>query len=305
MNETRWLLCRPEGGLNDVLCQVELACLYAERFGRTVIVDTDYANAVSFKDTFGRYFVTRQRRLILDIGGLRERIDALETFPAHVQGRVSHYRIARDRLGPTFPVEEESQTRITFDFERDYAQPLLVHHAAGGGMRAASALARLRLHDSLCDALLRRLAAIGRPYTAVHIRNTDYRTPYAAWLLEAKDRIAGPVFLATDDRACRNDFEAAFGPGRIQSFAALPDRPVSLHSDFDRNQAYQRNSDAILDLLMLVLARDYYFLPLAENPLRTRFSGFSLLAAKLRESRPLVADLLGRPDPLLAEALWQ
>jgi hypothetical protein len=37
----RLLVCRPQGGLKDMLCQIEQCCRYAERFDRTVLVETD------------------------------------------------------------------------------------------------------------------------------------------------------------------------------------------------------------------------------------------------------------------------
>ncbi|MEY3069700.1 MAG: hypothetical protein RLZZ456_1399 [Pseudomonadota bacterium] len=48
----RYLLCRPEGGFNDMLCQIELCWHYAEANGRTLIVDSA---VTGFGDDFATY----------------------------------------------------------------------------------------------------------------------------------------------------------------------------------------------------------------------------------------------------------
>src|SRR5947209_3468047 len=67
LSKDRLLLCRPQGGLNDMLCQIEKCCQYADRVGRTVIVDTDYARSApaTFKDHLSKYFVSLRVGLVL------------------------------------------------------------------------------------------------------------------------------------------------------------------------------------------------------------------------------------------------
>src|ERR1019366_9078394 len=127
MTTERLLLCRPLGGLNDMLCQIERACLYAERFDRTVIVDTAYSKTY-FRDRFSSYFASRQPRLVLDADAAAERLDQLAVFPNFLAGRVSRYATRFDRDLARF-VEEESGLIPSFDFDRDYAEPLIVTHA--------------------------------------------------------------------------------------------------------------------------------------------------------------------------------
>jgi len=66
----RYVLCRPLGGLNDILCQIERCCRYAVRFDRIVVVETDFPRTIYFADAFDRYFESRDPALILSAEGI-------------------------------------------------------------------------------------------------------------------------------------------------------------------------------------------------------------------------------------------
>src|SRR5438309_1785536 len=145
MTAGRLVLCRPQGGLNDILCQIERVCRYAERHDRMVVVDTDYAHARSFRDRLSEYFVSRQRNLILNADPIAATLDQRAVFPPHLAGRMTRYETRYDFQRFKF-VEADSGEPTSFDFTRDYDEPLLVHHDSGGGVVSLNALARLRLH---------------------------------------------------------------------------------------------------------------------------------------------------------------
>jgi hypothetical protein len=299
MSGERLLLCRPQGGLNDILCQIEKACRYADRFDRTVIVETDCASAMWFKDRFCNYFLSRRRRLVLDAAGARDGFDRLAAVPACLAGRVNGYEAAYDFAVDNF-ADAESGAPLSFDFERDYAEPLLVHHACGGGQLSLGALARMRAHDAIVDRLVRRMATIGEGYVGVHIRNTDYQTDYQPALNRLAGEIAGPIFVASDNRQAVADCRRLFGAARVFSFAQLPEEPGRPpHRLQGAETTYQVHADAILDLLTLALADRVYGFRLAQNRHGTEYSGFTMLAINLNNAKQILAGVIGRSDPVL------
>jgi hypothetical protein len=300
----RVVLCRPQGGLNDMLCQIERCCRYAERYARTVVVETDYAHAAQFRAPFSNYFVSQQPRLVFGREALRGVIDAVDVAPQVVAGRLDTYRTRYDRKIFAH-VEEESGAPVTFDFALDHPQATLLHHAAGGGQIAAGFLSRVRLHDTLTDLLIRRARVLGPRYTGLHIRNTDYKTRYEPRVDNLAKDIAGPVFVATDNRNCLAYCQHVFGRERVYSFAKLPavaGRP--LHVANESVDAHEANRDAILDLLLLALSERCFALELETNAYGVRFSGFSMLAMQLQSARPLIGGLLSRADHTLNALLW-
>lgn len=291
---TRLLICRPEGGLNDMFNQIERCCRYAERFDRDVVVDTRAVEC--FRDDLSDYFESLQPRLALSMRALDPSIAGLEAIPACLSGRALGY-VARYDLGLFRWVEAASGEPLTFDFESDHDAPVLLHHADGGGSLAVHALARMRLRPGLKAQLAERLAAIGGRYVGVHVRNTDYRTNYEAGGLA--DRLAGgaPIFLATDNRRVVERFRAEFGE-RVFSFAALPDPRIgAIHHWGEAPDKRRLNEDAILDLVMLGMASELHIFELLPNFQRQTYSGFSRLAANLNRNPPVVDQLRSTAFP--------
>jgi hypothetical protein len=287
----RLLLCRPQGGLNDMLCQIERARLYAERFDRTVVVDTNHPRALFFRDIFSNYFTSRDARLLLNPADAPGCLDEIDVFPTFLKGRLRFYD-TRFETSVWQYVDTEVGEPVTFDFEQDYPQRLIVHHADGGGDRSLGALARLGLQGGLREELSRRRALAGRRYSAVHVRQTDYRSGYESLTAEQIDPI-DPLFVATDNPRIVAHFRALIGADRVLSFANLPHEDGwPLHQVRDLDDCAERNRDAILDLLMLALATRFYILPLRPNAHGAKYSGYTMLAAKLRDSPGVLSGLI-------------
>ncbi|HLK24392.1 MAG TPA: hypothetical protein VKT30_07030 [Caulobacteraceae bacterium] len=287
----RLLLCRPLGGLNDMLCQIERCCAYADRFGRTVVVDTrDHSDR--YRDDFSRYFSSLRQNLVLDDQSYRHLWDTLPVEPAFLAGRV---RGSRPYFDPEsrFFVDAETKRPVTFDFERDYEAPLVVHHQPGGGVLSIEALAKLRLAPELAGVLRARLAAIGPRYDGIHIRDTDYQARYKNLLGKVPVGPTERIFVATDNASALDACRAAFGAERVYSFAALPAEPNPLHHIEDPALAYRRNADSILDLLMLALSSTLHLFQLEPNRFNAPLSGYSTLASNLNLRRALVAKVIG------------
>ena len=166
---------------------------------------------------------------------------------------------------------------------------------------SVAALSRLRLHPGLRDELTKRLNSIGSEYVSVHIRNTDYKTNYQPLLNQLKSHNAlrgcESLFVATDDIACLEFCRDLFKDINVVSFSKLPQesgRPI--HRLSERDDTYERNKDAILDLLMLALSRKFIFFEINQNPWGARYSGFSILALDLRNSATVLNELISEAE---------
>ena len=150
----RYLLCRPLGGMNDMMSQIEKCCQYAEQSNRILIIDTNPKNTKFFRDDFSNYFTSHHKNLFLDVSEHKEILNKLHAFPEFLTHRIfdydstmwpskeyAYYYDTSDKSSPPTP--------LTFDFSKDYPHPLLVHHMWGGGEMAHLAFLRFRL-NSLC-----------------------------------------------------------------------------------------------------------------------------------------------------------
>lgn len=289
-----------------MLCNIEACCRHAELTDRTVVVDTNYAGAAYFKDDLRLYFESRQSRLILGLDApLKASFDAMQVFPEFLQGRVNTYSVVwgpraqwmpqRDEWGDGW-LDSQSRQPITFDLLKPHKHQLLVHHAEGRSSLAHFALLRMVLSRTMSDELKRRLELTGRPYDAIHVRHTDYKSRYQPAVDELAKSPPAKLFVATDNIQVLREIRSTLGAERVFSFSALPEaagEPIhKMYLPAEHRRA--GNRDAILDLLMCASARRLIVVRLEEGG--PAFSGYSRLAETLWASKIVLKHLVARDD---------
>jgi hypothetical protein len=236
--------------------------------------------------------------LNLSAADFPDRFDRWQVHPESLYGRVNDYTVTRD--GKSYVRHDAmSGAPITFDFGKDYPHQLLVHHQGGGGSLSLFALLRMKLAPAIADQLATRYREIGPRYSAIHVRNTDLRTHYGDALAQLKRSAIERLFVATDDRTVVEEFRSALGNNRVFSFASLPataGKPIHIVEEPEPEaEMFRRNSDAILDLLLLGLAQDLHLLEVSNNK-HGKHSGFSALAYNLWSSKIVLKHLLVDTD---------
>lgn len=250
----RILLCRPEGGLNDMLCQIQKCYKYAKRWKRVLIIDTNYAGANSFKDKFSKYFHTNDSDVYLDADKF-ETLELMQVHPSFLQGRVNTYR-AEWSTGDDDFIDTQSKKPLKLSFKSDHPEQLLVHHGAGGGEKSVRAFSWLKLNTNLLDEITWRIKRIGEMYTGIHIRHTDYKTDYQNRVLTLAKTITGPVYIASDNRDVINFCSNVFGKQSTFNFSKLPTTPgkiIHIDTPDEGISFYDLNKDAIADLFILAI----------------------------------------------------
>jgi len=299
----RFVLCRPFGGLNDMLCQIEKCCSYAAKYGRRVIVQTDGGFHPYFQLSLGHYLISMQDQLVFteDLAEPLGEVffEGLSVQPRSLQGRIFETDFfdvcgvgRRDRV---------SGDLITFDFGKDHAEDVLVHNQWGGGDAAMSALARVRLHDAVVDEIFARIGEMGPEYPAVHVRHTDWRSDYESVLRELQQCRFDRLFLATDNADVVKDFRSRLNGTVIYSFSDLPEQsgqPVHTLRGLNRADRHRLNRQAFVDLMLLALSNKLF---LCQREDGQRPAGFSRLAMHLHQDRAVARRLVHRdglvPDP--------
>jgi hypothetical protein len=307
LSSERFLLCRPQGGLNDVLCNIAKARIYADKFNRTLIIDTNFVNSANILGDFSDYFHTKAN-VILDVGPFINKLRDLTTFPACVAGKLHSYRAYHNATMNYF-AEQTTSERISFKFNIDYEERLLVHHDCGGSALGVQALSWLQLNDVITTELIRRLSVINGPYCAIHIRNTDYRSDYVRQLNSWKPQLAAwdcaNLFVGTDNIECVEYCRKLFSSFNVYSFSWLPQIAHPLHYYSDPTRRFEITADSILDLLMLALSKQLTLMPIERGdgqcPIQVQtsgaavyFSGYSVLAQNLRSRRDILHHVV--PD---------
>ena len=276
------------GGFNDTLCQIEKAWRYADRHDRTLLVDSRFSGLL---DDFGRYFrlldADSRTQLSFDVERMRF-IESLAIVPRCLHGRVNTYATTWDPSFKNFS-DKDTGELLTFDFDANYDEDLLVHHQCWGGVDSIECLARLTLCDELRTEFTARLSSLGDDYVGVHVRNTDYRTDYRTFFASIHDDLIQKiVVVCSDDYTCREYGKRFFEKSTVVTLSDVPDTkgwPLHANTGLDR---YHTNTNMLLDLLALAGAARLYF---TDHDLGFP-SGFSVLAQLLNARRAVLAGLL-------------
>lgn len=276
-----------------MLCQIGKCAIYAEKHQRQLVIDTFNT---AFRDDFSRYFTPiNHGRITMANQALLEHLGVLDVAPACLSGRVNAYPSLYTAERKHFITADTLET-ISFDFRQAYQEPLLVHHNCGGGLHSIDALQRLRLTRPMIDAFRARLATLGGPYAAIHVRHTDYQSDYIKFFNHLAGRIPQDRIVICTDSLEVLEYGKRFFRKPVSHFSILPDQHTPLHSNPHLNKQ-QVNSDSILDLLMLGRANTLFITTISNGARHngTRYSGYSRLAAALNRNQPVIDSLLSAP----------
>jgi hypothetical protein len=298
-----FLLCRPRGGINDNLCQIEKCWNYAQRFGRTLVVDTSSSGGfgMSFRTFFTEIPSPSNPPLILSPSPIFLRqLETLDTRPACLAGRIRSYRVAFSEAHGNI-VDRKTGERTTFDFDAAHADRLLVHDQCGGSEDSLNCLARLQFTSEFrrdVTGLLERLGP--EPYSAVAIRNGgDYQTDYVRVLADLQPRVAGKRLLVCSDDPAVIDYAKRSLAGTSVLSISAPNTEGSHHSfevtmlQSNFAQRYEHVTKAFAELLGLALARGLFVTKLVDGGILGGRSGFVVLAGNLFKNKQIVRQLLG------------
>ncbi len=295
----RYLLCRPQGGLNDTLCQIGICWNYAFEFGRTLVIDTRNSG---LRAQFSDFFAPRRNspRLIFNASDhVLETLNTLSCYPPELGGKLHRLDLAQlHSLNYVF--KHDVSVPLTFDFSEDYAHDVLVHERWGGGRASYSLLEKIRLSPNLRPVILERIKHLGEGYSALHVRNTDIQTNYKELFQRIAPEVKGKrLLVCSDDAAVVRYARSYFHDSEVLVTSEIPDMGgTPLHGPGgDKLHAI----DAIVDLIALGRSEKLYF-SISEHGL---VSGFTHLAAHLWRNKYVIHALLQQPGHRLQVTKWR
>lgn len=299
----RVLLCIPHGGLNDTLCQIENCWRYAERFTRQLIIDTRKSG---LQGHFSDFFSIKSPTIAVLARAddeLRAKFNTLDCFPPAIKGRLGQYTIGSTSAVSNW-VDKDTGTPLTFDFKRDYSEPLLVHEQFGGGGASRRLLMRgsLTLSPRILPQVLERLSSLPPRYLAVHVRHTDLKTDYRGLFHSIYPKVVDQNILVCSDSAEVVAYaKKFFDRSVVWTVSDIPSVNGPLHhhtyaSDDERDGA---TISALTGILALGRSGGLFIGPTSSKlpwmKAAGHISGYSSLAAFLFQNKGVIAHLLSSP----------
>lgn len=304
---SRYVLCRPLGGLNDAFNQIEKCIRYCERFSRVLVIDfSDNPFVGAFLKLLDPIH-SSIRIVTVDSNASLAFLDSYTTFPPQIRGRLSNYRaIVLKGKSRSQRFDESSGVRLSFDFNHNYDESVLVHHQEGGGKKSFGLLQRLSVSDEILDQALQIVPQLPERYVSIHIRNSDYRTNYKWVLSRAIGMARGrPLLLLSDSDEVIRYAKSFFPEDRLLCFPLFGNETSQAIHRIKRGVHTTSYRDEALRLLAEIVAvssceKFFYSEIDLEKPKKFPvYSGFSILAAFIVKNRnriPLVQGLQQFPE---------
>ena len=274
----KYVLCRPEGGLNDMFVQISKCYDYCIKYNRTLLVDT--VNNDGFKYNLSYYFESKSDLLKIDYDEVLDILKVLQSsnsvsFPninyVYHQSHFSHHF-------NNF-ISNENNSLLTFDFNTWYHEELLIHDQCGGGSPNMEIFTKLKLKEHMMQNFYEKYGKIAEfcgknDYSAVHIRNTDMKTDNIDNFIHSIPCKNDAFFISTDDKYSLDIITNNY---RAINFSNIENVTCSLHLDsIDSDEKRKRNIDSITDILLLSFS--YFLIGSNES------SGYFQLAKSLKEN---------------------
>jgi hypothetical protein len=206
-------------------------------------------------------------------------------FPKSLAYKVNSYKHSWDPSSKTF-VDKETGIPLTFDFNSDYSETLLLHEQSGGGMQSIRALSIMRLKPEIKQKIKDIIESLGE-YDSIHIRNTDLKTDYKHIFSQLKDKIKARVVVCTDDFSVQQYAKDLWGD-QLSILHNIPDTGGKALHRHKRPDQYTLNVAALIDLFVLASAKNFYKCKTHKG----RISGFAQLAESLRSHPRILKKML-------------
>jgi hypothetical protein len=282
------LFCRPQGGLNDMLNQIEKCWVYALRYNRTLYIDCSRSG---FLDSFENYFKAPK-------GVHLEQIDFLtppfDCYPPYLSNDIENYEATYDKIKNNF-ISPKSGDLLTFDFQKPYKEQVLIHEQCGDGYKSIYMFEVLSLSDKVQAYIRKTVEDLGE-YDAIHVRHSDYKTDYEKFFSQISDKLDKKIVLCTDSFECQS-YAKSLWKERLHIVTKIPDtkgETLHMNAKLDR---FTTNLDALTDLFILACSKNLYFTNIIPDKNRNYIgngfvSGFGRLANALHSRKKLTNKLL-------------
>jgi hypothetical protein len=281
MTQQGYILCRAQGGLNDLTCQIWKCTEYAIKHNRAIIL-THWSYFGS--DLFDVFDFSNYPVKVYPIDHLKS-ITYKSVEPAGEEDYIALFMDKPNNIDRISVLH--SNERRVFDRTRAYDDStLLLHDSCGGGIDSVQFFKHIEFTERMKEFFKAATVTFPQQYNALHIRHTDMKVD-SVTLLKKLDSLPRPLFIGTDDPQLKEAILTTDPETFSTRFETTP-------TEYTHNLHYQSEKEtlewAVVDLLVMVFAantmKDYYEAAQVDIP-----SGFCRLIDALK---PYKSDLLNR-----------
>ena len=250
----KYLLCMPQGGLNDQLSVIKKCYIYSRLHNRTLLINTTKScYGVNLSD-YIKFINTNDVEIICDLNIIKNIISChdFSVYP-HIDKNILGSMIVYDS-GHGYKIQH-SDISINSNLETIYKEDILIYCNYGSD-NTRSILKMIQFNDNVKNEYNNRLHKIPKPYLAIHVRNTDYKCDYKKLYYDNEKRIQNEknIYVATDDINALNFFKSK---RKIYNFTTLRNKGTYKNLHYDPSiLSNTRFIDTLCDLFILGSSHD-------------------------------------------------
>lgn len=277
----KYLLCMPQGGLNDQLSVIKKCYIYCRLDNRTLLINTTKScYGVNLSD-YIKFINTNDVEIICDLNIIKNIINShnftiypnidksiLWTMNVYWTNKGCHIR--------------DLEVNVSSDLNTIYKEDILIYCNCGSD-NPCSILKIIQFKDNVKNEYINRLNKIPKPYLAIHIRNTDYKCDYKKLYYDNEKKILNEknIYVATDDINALNFFKSK---RNVYNFTTFQNKRTSNNLHYDKSISSNTHfMDTLCDLLILGSSYDILtiskggYIKLAKTLCYNKFLLYSLL----------------------------
>ena len=290
---TKYIICKPRGGLNDIFGFVTMCLKYAIRFNRILVIDT--RKSLHFKDNFFKYFdINNANKHIYtsDIDTLYNSIQKCTLFAAN-----TITTIPRNKQHINYNDFDPFKHNIRIiDLNTDYPEDVILYGSNNEILTKDIIyfFKKFNLTPMVLNHLKNRINIMPTQYISVHIRNTDYKSNVILFIKNNYSQLKNKhIFLATDDPNSIELFKMHFTTSNIYTFFQFPksnkkyyNRTGSgIHFNIRNNNEHKIfNIDTLIDIILLANSTKYLY--------SCEQSGFSQGVKMLFDEKHIIQNII-------------
>lgn len=275
VENTKVLVVRPLGGLNDVLCQIEYARKLSASANRKFAIQTEVGNVGlthRFAETFDSLFRFVDNTQVLQPQELESLLSRATTI------------LPEEYESPSKFLETTLEAVTEGKLKRFRLKPggydrydVVVHESGGGGPLGAILLGRVVFSEKFLKRLHDQIKILPINATGIHFRNSDYKSrPELLKRFIQRVPKRESILLASDDKDIRSFLSTTTSNRQI----------ILANECFSDTSTFTKNELALAELYLLSLCKNLVLVPLSTEH-RTRYSGFGRLAKQVWAVRKL------------------
>ena len=285
----KYLICFPQGGINDMLSRIQNCIVYCVREQRLLVLDT---TKNWFREEWRPYFSLNHNVIYQgDTPAFITYLLSQDVYPPCLKNRT--YESLPDAVWVRPGHMEIDGMVVSTPLNVSYPHKVVFYADCGSSININPILSIMTFENCIKKEYHRRRALLPKTYISVHIRNTDY-TSHVDTFLDENDTLLvnNDLFIATDHYKTLERVRERYG-SRVYSFSNLPNLPDGINIHESRNAQDLRTTKESQYNFLMDIFTDFLLLAHGSQCLTSNTrSGFSRSVRALHQLPALAHQLV-------------